>query len=172
MLGTNPTQTMRTMKIPEKIQHIEVYYDGRCGMCCTFHEWVNQQVRAFPVRFVAYQSPQAEEWFPGVTELEPEREMIVRTDDGTLYRAAEGWVLCLLSCKKYQAVARRLASPVLMPVAEKTCHALAARRHGLSKIFFRKKDHEVAAELHRMPGQECHDDCANTQYESIPDGVI
>ncbi|MCP5536412.1 MAG: DUF393 domain-containing protein [Akkermansiaceae bacterium] len=155
------------MKIPNNIQHIEVYYDGRCGMCCTFHEWVNKQERAYPVYFVPYQSARAEEWFPGVNQLEPEREMIVRTDDGSLYRAAEGWVLCLLSCRKFQGVARRLTSPVLMPVAEKTCHALAARRHGLSKIFFRKKDREVAAELHRMPSEECAGTCSN-----IPDGLI
>ncbi len=65
------------MKIPENIRHIEVYYDGRCGMCCTFHEWVNRQPRAFAVRFAPYQSALAEEWFPGVRALGPEREMIV-----------------------------------------------------------------------------------------------
>lgn len=155
------------MKIPNNIQYIEVYYDGRCGMCCTFHEWVYAQKRAYPVRFIAYQDPQAEEWFPGVNELEPEREMIVRTQDHKLYRGAEGWVLCLLSCEKYRGIARRIASPALLPFAEKTCHALAARRHKLSKIFFRKKDNEVAAELHRMPAEECVGTCSN-----IPDGLF
>lgn len=155
------------MKIPNNIQYIEVYYDGRCGMCCTFHEWVNEQKRAFPVRFIAYQDPQAEEWFPGVNTLEPEREMIVRTHEHKLYRGAEGWVLCLLSCLKYQGIARRIAKPALLPFAEKTCHALAARRHKLSKIFFRKKDREVAAELHRIPAEECSVTCGN-----IPDGFI
>lgn len=160
------------MKIPKNIRYIEVYYDGRCGMCCTFHEWVNKQERAYPVRFIPYQSPQAEEWFPGVNELEPEREMIVRDDRRDIYRAAEGWVLCLLSCHKYQGMARRLASPVLLPVAEKACHALAARRHGLSKLFFRKKDNEVAVELHRMSGQSCDDECQLLAQSDIPDGLI
>jgi predicted DCC family thiol-disulfide oxidoreductase YuxK len=162
----------RTMKIPENIQHIEVYYDGRCGMCCSFHEWVNEQQRAFAVRFVAYQSPRAEEWFPGVNELEPDREMVVRTDDGTVYRGAEGWVLCLLSCMRYQGVARRLVSPVLMPVAKKTCYALAARRRGLSKIFFRNKDREVAVELHRISGLGCEGECQLATRGDIPDGLI
>ena len=160
------------MKIPTNIQYIEVYYDGRCGMCCTFHEWVNEQKRAFPVRFIAYQSPQAEEWFPGVNALEPEREMIVRTGEHTLYRGAQGWVLCLLSCEKYQGIAHRVAKPALLPFAEKTCHALAARRHGLSKVFFRKKDKEVGADLHRMPGQECEGECQLTAHGEIPDGLF
>ena len=160
------------MNIPNPIESIEVYYDGRCGMCCTFHEWVNKQPRAYKVNFIPYQSPRAEEWFPGVNALEPEREMIVRCDNGELYRAAQGWVLCLLSCANYQGVARRLASPVLLPFAEKACHALAARRHKLSKIFFRKKDREVAAELHRMPGQECDENCHVVSHGDIPDGII
>jgi len=155
------------MNIPNNIQQIEVYYDGRCGMCCTFHEWVNEQERAFPVRFIAYQAPEAEEWFPGINALEPEREMIVRSDDRQLYRGAEGWVLCLLSCQKYQGMAHRIATPALLPLAEKTCHALAARRHKLSKVFFRKKDQEVAAELHRMPDEDCVGTCGH-----IPDGFI
>lgn len=160
------------MKIPKNIQNIEVYYDGRCGMCCTFHEWINKQPRAYGVHFVPYQSPRAEEWFTGVNALDPEREMIVRADNGKLYRSAQGWVLCLLSCANYQSIGRRLASPVLLPFAEKVCRALAARRHRLSKIFFRKKDREVAEVLHRMPGGECVDDCHLSAHRNIPDGII
>jgi len=160
------------MVIPNQIQHIEVYYDGRCGMCCTFHEWVNKQPRAFSVSFVAYQSPHAEEWFPGISKLDPERYMIVRTDTGELFRAAEGWVLCLYSCANFQKIARRLASPKLLPYAEKVCHAIADRRRNLSKILFRKKDREVAASLHEMPGQQCKDRCRSLNDTNIPDGII
>lgn len=155
------------MKIPNNIEYMEVYYDGHCGMCCTFHEWVNEQERAFQVRFIAYQDPLAEELFPEIHTLEPDREMIVRTQDGQLYFGAEGWVLCLFCCQKYQGVARRMAGPALLPLAKKACHALAARRHKVSKIFFRKKDREVAEELHQMEPEECTDNCANT-----PDGLI
>ena len=162
----------KPMKIPNNIQYIEVYYDGRCGMCCTFHEWVNAQERAYEVRFIAYQNPQAEEWFAGVSELEPDREMIVRTHQGDLYRAAEGWVLCLLSCKKYQKMAHRLASPVLLPFAQKTCHALAARRHQLSRIFFRKKDDEVARLLHQIPSNEPAKKQRLSKSCYIPDGLF
>jgi hypothetical protein len=49
---------------------------------------------------------------------------------------------------------------------------LAARRHKLSKIFFRKKDREVAAELHRMPGQECESSCHLVGHGDIPDGLF
>jgi len=79
------------MNIPDTIQSIEVYYDGRCAMCCRFHEWVNRQPRAFAVTFVAYQSPRAENLFPGVTGMDPDLDMIVRTERGDIFRGAEGW---------------------------------------------------------------------------------
>ena len=96
------------MKIPNQITKIEVFYDGRCGMCCSFHEWINRQPRAFEIAFVPYQAADAEEIFPGIGTLDPAREMIVRTCSEEIYRGAEAWVLCLYSCANYQAAARKL----------------------------------------------------------------
>ncbi len=154
------------MNLPLHVKSIEVYYDGRCGMCCTFHEWINRQVRAFEIRFVPYQSPVAEELFPGVGTLDPAREMIVRTDEGTIYRGAEAWVWCLYSCAHHRALARRLARPTMLAVAVRICRLLASNRHGLSKIFFRRKDREVRETLHSMDLPSCPDgECAADRDE-------
>ncbi len=80
--------------------------------------------------------------------------MVVRTDRGAIFRGAEAWVLCLHSCRNHQSTARRLAGPGLLPVAIRACRVLAANRHSLSKVFFRKKDRQVREELHRMEGAE------------------
>lgn len=164
------------MKLPENIEKIEIYYDGHCGMCCTFQEWLHEQKRAFEVQFVPYQSESAKELCPKICELEPDREMIVRTKNGEIYRGAEGWVLSLFSCKKYQDVARRLANPVLLPFAEKVCRAIASRRYKLSRIFFSKKDNEVAEKLHEMtegnPLPKRRVDQRNICLARIPDGIL
>ncbi len=151
------------MKLPELIRKIEVFYDGRCGMCCSFHEWINRQPRAYQVDFIPYQSPDAEKVFPGIGTLDPAREMIVRTDQGNIYRAAEAWVLCLYSCANHQTVAKKLANPGLLCVAIHTCRVLAANRHSLSKVFFRKKDKEVRETLHQMQTPECTSDFCVTK---------
>lgn len=151
-----------TMKLPEQITKIEVFYDGRCRMCCSFHEWINRQPRAFEIAFIPYQAADAERIFPGIGMLDPAREMIVRTCGNKIYRGAEAWVLCLYSCSNYQTAARRLAGPGLLPVAIHACRVLAANRHALSKVFFRGKDRKVRDELHNMQAPECPDDfCAN-----------
>jgi predicted DCC family thiol-disulfide oxidoreductase YuxK len=153
------------MKFPMHTKKIEVYYDGRCGMCCTFHEWINRQPRAFEIDFIPYQSPEAEKAFPGVSTLDPAREMIVRTDDGVILRGAEAWVWCLHSCANCRDLARNLAQPAMLAVAIKMCRLLAANRHGLSKIFFHRKDREVRETLHLMTPPECDGDTCATDHD-------
>lgn len=143
------------MELPRKINGIEVFYDGRCGMCCSFHEWINRQPREFAVDFVPYQAPHAEHIFPGLGTLDPAREMIVRTSEGKIFRGAEAWVWCLFSCSNHQTIARKLAGPGMLTVAIHACRVLAANRHALSKVFFRSKDKKVREELHRMEPAEC-----------------
>ena len=146
------------MRLPKEIRKMEVFYDGRCGMCCTFHEWINRQPRTCEIEFIPYQAARAEHVFPGIMTLDPEKEMIVRTDQNEIYRAAEAWVLCLYSCANQQAVARRLARPAMLKIAIHTCRILAANRHSLSKVFFHKKNKEVKKALHQMQAPDCDSD--------------
>ena len=149
------------MNLPSEPKWIEVFYDGRCGMCCSFHEWINRQPRAFAIRFIPYQASEAEQVFPGIGTLDPAREMVVRTSGNEVLRGAEAWVWCLFSCANYQQAARKLGGPGLLPVAIRACRVLAANRHALSKVFFRRKDKAVKDELHSMEPVECAADfCA------------
>ncbi|HEX5791291.1 MAG TPA: DCC1-like thiol-disulfide oxidoreductase family protein [Luteolibacter sp.] len=145
------------MDLPRTVEYIEVFYDGRCGMCCLFAEWLGREPHVFRVKLIAYQSPEAERVFPGLGALDPAREMVVRTSEGDIHRGAEAWVWCLSSCARHQDFARRLASPLMLPVAKRACRLLAAKRMTLSKALFRKKDREVRAELHRMDEGGCRD---------------
>jgi predicted DCC family thiol-disulfide oxidoreductase YuxK len=145
------------MKLPRHTAGIEVFYDGRCGMCCSFHEWINRQPRAFQIDFIPYQAAHAETVFPGLGTLDPAREMVVRTSGNEIFRGAEAWVWCLYSCANHQEAARRLGGPGLLPIAVHACRVLAANRHALSKILFRSKDRQVRRELHRMAAAECGD---------------
>ena len=142
----------------EPTERIEVFYDGHCGMCCSFHEWINKQKRAFQIDFIPYQAADAERRFPGLGTLDPAREMIVRTGEGAVFRGAEAWVWCLFSCRKYQTAAHKLAGPRLLPVAVQACRLLAANRHSLSKVFFRRKDKIVREGLHLMKTIDCQDE--------------
>jgi predicted DCC family thiol-disulfide oxidoreductase YuxK len=152
------------MKLQTKTKRIEVFYDGRCGMCCTFHEWVYRQKRAFEIDFIPYQAANAEQVFPGLGMLDPAREMVVRVDGGEIFRGAEAWVWCLYSCANYQSAARKLGGPALLPVAVNACRVLAANRHALSKVFFMRKDRAVREELHQMEPAGCTGDFCEPRF--------
>jgi len=135
------------MKIPNNIERVEVYYDGNCGMCCTFKEWVNTQEHVYTIELYAYQSADAQKKFSELHQLDPARQMIVRTNDGSIYKGAEGWVICLSGLTKYQDVAVRLSNKYMLPVAMQVCKMLSANRLCISKVFFRKKDKELRDQL-------------------------
>lgn len=150
------------MKLSDQVKRLEVFYDGHCGMCCTFHEWLNQQERGAEVDFIPYQSARAAEVFPRLHEQKPEHAMVVRTDDGAVYRAAEAWVWCLWSCLEFRDLAQKLSHPRFLGLAEMTCRVLVANRQVISKLFFRGSAKRVADRLHEMPKLECDSDhCGN-----------
>ncbi len=130
---------------------IEAFLDGECGMCRSFADWIQRQPRAFPVRFLAYQSEAARRAVPDLDQLEPGRLMIARDDRGLVYRGAEAWVLCLHSCANHRPLARRLATPALLPFAKRACTLLAANRRRLSRLLFRRREREIRLELERRP---------------------
>lgn len=148
------------MELPTHTQGIEIYYDGRCAICCGFAEWLHGQPRAFPAEFMAYQSLRAAAVFPGLAGLDPAKVMVVRTREGGIYRGAEAWVWSLYSSAAHQGLARRLAAPCLLPVAERACRLLAANRRRISSLLFRRRDSELRKMIHEMPVPACGEGCA------------
>ena len=147
------------LKLETTIQRIEVFYDGHCGMCSSFVEWLVAQERAIEVVCLPYQTDEAVTAFPELLELKPEREMIVRIDGEDFYRGAEGWVWCLWSCAKYQDVSKLVNTRMLLPMAKKVCYLVSKNRLRVSKLLFGKKAKAVAEELHQLEvdQSECDD---------------
>jgi predicted DCC family thiol-disulfide oxidoreductase YuxK len=143
------------MTIPNNLFSIDIFYDGSCGMCCTFKDWLVAEERAFAIQCLPYQSEKAAEVFPGLSEHEPEKVMVVRTDQGEVFKGAEAWVLCLYSCKHHQKKAKTLSSKFLLPLAMKTCNLIAANRQGISDLFFKKKNKELKEELSKEEDPKC-----------------
>ena len=145
------------MKLEKNVQVIEVFYDGHCGMCSSFTEWLVKQGRAIKGDCMAYQSDRAKRVFPEIDSLKPDKEMIIRVNGEQVYRGAEGWVWCLWSCAKYRDLAKLMNSRLLLPVAKKVCLMACMNRLKLSKLFFGKKAQEVADEIHQLEDTDCDD---------------
>lgn len=126
-------------------------------MCRRFMSWFREQEHAIEVVLLPYDSEEARERFPELGEHEPDKLMVTRTDIGEVFRGAESWALCLWAIKKYRWLARRMASPVMLPLAQKICVLVAANRLKISKLIFGADDKALAEEIEKLDTEECDD---------------
>ena len=143
------------MKLDPNIRKVEVFYDGKCGMCCKFRDWLNKQEHALTLVCIPYQADEVREIFPDIAAHDPDKQLVVRLDNGDVHQGAKGWVWCLWSCVKYQDLAQKLNNRFLLPIAQKACYLLSANRLRISQILLRKpKDEFVEMEIEETTEHE------------------
>jgi len=146
------------LKPKNEVKGMEVYYDGRCGACCTFVDWLVRRKRAFEVECVPYQADEVGERFPEIWDYDPARQLVVRVkgggekadteDHAQIYQGAEAWVWCLWSCAGYGMLAKILNCKLMLPMGKKCCYFISKYRLKISKVFFGKRSKQLADELH------------------------
>ena len=73
-------------------------------------------------------SPTARQRFPGLDHDATLRDITVVADTGEVYVGDGAWLACLWALVDYRAMADRLASPHLLPVARRVVAAASAAR--------------------------------------------
>lgn len=106
-----------------------------------------KQAAFVPLVFIALQSPEAQKQFPGIDALNPNEQLLVVADDGSVYRGACAWIMCLWALQNYREHAQRLANPVLLPLAQSVCELLSRNRFYLSDALFRQDSPDAARQL-------------------------
>ena len=114
------------------MQFLTVFYDGKCGLCHACRQWLSSQPKFLALRFVAFQSEEAKTILPTLGDYQPDRQLIVFSDDGGLYLGDEAWIMCLYALIDCREWAQRLATPALRPLAKRLCKALSKHRLALS----------------------------------------
>lgn len=136
------------MIINKEIRKLEVYYDGSCGMCGRFKDWLEKQEHIINVEFLSYASEAARERFPDLAKHDPEKALVIRTDTGEIYRAAEATVISLWACRDYRALAMKLRKPLFMPLARNIYPLIASNRYVISKLL--TNDRKLQQELEKQ----------------------
>jgi len=117
------------------ITQLTIFYDGQCGLCCGFRDWLMKQHTYLTLRFVPYLSDEARRIFPEIDRYDPEEELVVVSDEGGIYQGADSWIMCLWATRGHRAWAERLSTTALKPMVRRVCHAVSGNRHHLSKLF-------------------------------------
>jgi len=121
------------------VNRLYVLFDGECELCARCRDWLMRQPKFVPLEFIAFQSPEVRQRFPGIDALNPQEQLLVVADDGAVYRGANAWVMCLWALQDYRNYAQRLADPILLPFARIVCELLSRNRFSISRQFFRQK---------------------------------
>ena len=129
---------------------ITVFYDAQCGLCGTVKNWLEREPKFVALHFVPYDSRHAAVLFPTIADWHPEREILVLSDEGGLYRGDGACIMCLWATMRYRAWSLRLARPTLRPVAEKLCRLISRNRREISQIFRLGSDARICAAVTRM----------------------
>lgn len=124
-------------------------------MCRDCRDWLMRQPAFVPLRFIPLQSPDIAPLFPGIDRFKLAEQLIVVGDDGSVYRGASAWVMCLWALQDYRALAVRLANPLLLPLARTVYQMISRNRSFISRWLIRRNPEEAARVLCE------HDHCEN-----------
>jgi len=103
-----------------------------------------KQAAFVPLVFIPLQSDEAQRRFPGLAALKPDEQLLVISDDGSVYRGAHAWIVCLWALQNYREHAERMAYPILLPFAQTVCELLSRNRFYLSDALFRQEPQNTA----------------------------
>lgn len=121
-----------------------VLFDAQCELCVRCRNWLMKQPAFVPLRFIAWQSEEAERRFLGIEAFRPSEQLLVISNNGALYRGAHAWIMCLWALQNYREHAQRLAHPILLPFAQRVCELLSRNRFFLSDALFRQDAQRIA----------------------------
>ena len=114
---------------------LTIFHDPDCGLCVTFKGWLSKQESYPTLQFIPYHSDQARARFPGIDDLDADREIVVLADDGRWWQGPSAWLTCLWALRRYREWSFRLATPSLLPAVEGLCHLLSENRLQVSQLL-------------------------------------
>jgi predicted DCC family thiol-disulfide oxidoreductase YuxK len=128
-----------------------VMYDSRCGLCTGARDWLRLQPSYLDLRLMASDSEEARRLFPGL----PSGELAVVSNDGRVWLGDNAFIMCLWALRKYRRWAKRLASPILRPVARQAFEAISRNRKNVSSLLRLKSETELKNRLNEVTISTC-----------------
>ena len=134
------------------MRRLFVLYDSRCSLCISLASWLTTQPALIPLYPIPAQSSDAARLFPGLATSGPPEELTVVSDQGAVWLGDHAWIMCLYALRYYRHWSRKLASPLLSPLARQAFAALSKHRSTISRFM---GDRELADRLQEVSAPAC-----------------
>ncbi len=131
----NQTKNQR-MTLNKDIKKLELFYDGDCGLCAGFKQWLSKRIRA-DVELICepYFSIKAQQIFPEINRYKPSENLVIRINGQQVYCAEQAWVTCLYVSKNYRWLARIMSCRYFLPHVRNLALWMASNRYTISKTL-------------------------------------
>jgi predicted DCC family thiol-disulfide oxidoreductase YuxK len=137
------------------MQTLYVLYDSRCELCRRLKSWLQEQRQWLELRLVPAGSEEAKTLFPGLDQIASSEDLTVVGDDGSVYLNNRAWIMALWALEEYREWARRLAHPLLMPLARQAFDAVSKNRQVVSRWLAGSPVEIIAEELRTRSLEPC-----------------
>lgn len=132
------------------LQKLTILYDSSCGLCLQLKMWMMAQPAYCDVEFMAASSPVAQSRYGTLANTSP-LELVAIDDRGAVYRNDRAWLMCLWVLREHRALAVRLSSPALQPLARRAWSLLSNNRKRISEALALHSEDDLMRRLTVVP---------------------
>lgn len=145
------------------MESLTVLYDERCGFCEKAARWLRNQSQITPLHVIPASHPDAQRMLENISPPISSDELIVFSDDGSIWRGSNGMLMCLWALENYHTWSYRLSSPALKPLVRRAFQVFSSKRQTLSRVLGMASTHDdtsILDEIKAVPEPTCEVDLA------------
>lgn len=115
------------------MNHLTIYYDGHCSLCCRIRNWLSTEPQIVQLRFIDRWSNRTQSPFAGQVTQFAGDDLVAVADDGRVWWGDDAWLMVLYALDDFRAWSFRLADPGYRPFLRQMVHLLSKHRIGLGR---------------------------------------
>jgi predicted DCC family thiol-disulfide oxidoreductase YuxK len=137
------------------MEKLYVLYDPKCELCERLKDWLLIQRSWLGLCVVPAGSEQARKLFPELEKVASVNDLVVISDDGQVFLNDRAWIMTLFALDEYREWAKRLAHPLLLPLARQAFAAISRNRYAISRWLKAGSPEAIAGELRKVVLEPC-----------------
>jgi len=137
------------------MEKLYVLYDPKCELCKRLKDWLLIQRSWLALCLIPAGSEQARKMFPELETIASPNDLAVISDDGQVFLNDRAWIMTLYALEEYRDWARRLAHPLLLPLARQAFAAISRDRYTISRWLKAVSPEAIAGELRKVVLEPC-----------------
>jgi len=137
------------------MEKLYVLYDPRCELCNRLKDWLLIQRSWLDLCMVPAGSEQARKMFPELEQIASVNDLAVISDDGQVFLNDRAWIMTMYALEEYREWAKRLAHPLLLPLARQAFASISRNRFAISRWLKAGSPEAIAGELRKVVLEPC-----------------